>query len=52
MTNKRKNLYTAVVSSLHQYIPGFTPLMTICDFEKALRNSFVKIFPHLTLVGC
>ena len=52
MISKNENLYTAVVLSLHQYIPDFTPLMAICDFEKAPRNSFLKNFPHLTLVGC
>ena len=52
MTSKSENLYTAVLSSLHQYIPDFSPLMAICDFEKAPRNSFMKIFPHILLVGC
>ena len=26
--------------------------MAICDFEEAPRNSFMNIFPHITLVGC
>ena len=52
MTSKNENLYAAVVSYFHQYIPDFSQLMAICDFEKAPRNSFMKIFPHILLVGC
>ena len=51
MTNKSEELYATVLSALHAYIPDFKPLFALCDFEKASRNSFVTIFPHITLIG-
>ena len=52
MTNKSEELHTAVLSELPAYIPEFQPLFALCDFEKASRNSFVAIFPHITLIVC
>ena len=52
MTNKSEELYTAVLSELHAYIPDFQPFFALCDFEKASRNSSVTIFPHITPIGC
>ena len=46
MTNKSEELYAAVLSALHAYIPDFKPLFALCDFEKASRNYFVTIFPR------
>ena len=52
MTNKSEEFYTAVLSELQAYTPDFKPLFALCDFEKASRNSFTTIFPHITLIGC
>ena len=48
MTRKDEQLYTAVLSALHDHIPEFKPLFGICDFEQASRNSFNTVFPNNT----
>ena len=52
MTRKDDQLYTAVLSALHDHIPEFKPLFGICYFEQVSRNSFNTVFPNITLVGC
>ena len=50
MTSKNENLHAPVLSDLHQYIPEFSPLMAICDFEKEQRKSFM-MFSYILIVG-
>ena len=51
MTAKSEQLYRAVLSALHGFIPNFRPTLSLCDFEKASRNAFTTIFPNIILVG-
>ena len=52
MSAKSEELYTAVLSAVHSFIPDFNPSMAVCDFEKAPRNAFKTVFPYTTIVGC
>ena len=52
MTAKSEQLYRAVLSALHEFIPNFKPTFALCDFEKASRNAFTTVFPNIILVGC
>ena len=52
MTNKSEKLYNAVILSVRQLLPAFNPTFAIGDFELAPKNSFTKIFPNITIIGC
>ena len=52
MQNKTEELYTAVLSSLIQLIPRFSPKLAVSDFEKAPRNAFIHFFPEMKIIGC
>ena len=52
MTAKSEQLYRAVLSALHEFIPNFKPTFALCDFEIASRNAFTTVFPNIILVGC
>ena len=52
MSAKNEELYTAVLSAVHSFIPEFNPSIAMCDFEKASRNAFKTVFPYTTIVGC
>ena len=51
-TAKSEQLYRAVLSALHEFIPNFKPTFALCDFEKVSRNAFTTVFPNIILVGC
>ena len=52
MTNKSEKLYNAVILSVRQLLPAFNPTFAIGDFELAPKNSFTRIFPNITIIGC
>ena len=52
MTNKSEKLYNAVITTVQQLLPTFNPSFAIGDFELAPKNSFTKVFPHITIIGC
>ena len=52
MSAKNEELYTAVLSAVHSFIPEFDPSIAVCDFEKAPRNAFKTVFPYANIIGC
>ena len=52
MTNKSEKLYKSVITTVQQLLPTFNPTFAIGDFELAPKNSFTKVFPHITIIGC
>ena len=52
MTRKTERLYTVVLLTIRQLIPGFNPTFAIGDFEHAPRNAFIAVFPSMTIISC
>ena len=50
MTAKSEQLYRAVLSALHEFIPNFKSTFALCEFKKASRNAFTTVFPNIILV--
>ena len=47
LTAKNQELYQAVLESLKENIPLFTPIASMSDWEPASRNAFDKFIPKL-----
>ena len=52
MTRKTERLYTVVLLTIQQLVPGFNPTFAIGDFEQASRNAFIAVFPSITIISC
>ena len=52
MTRKTERLYTVVLLTIRQLIPGFNPTFAIGDFKQASRNAFIAVFPSITIISC
>ena len=52
MIRKTERLYTVVLLTIRQLIPGFNPTFAIGDFEQASRNAFIAVFPSITIISC
>ena len=44
--------YRKMIFVIRRLIPGLTPKIIICDFEKAAINAFGSLFPSARLSGC
>ena len=52
LTAKNQELYQAVLESLKEHIPLFTPIASMSDWEPASRNAFRQIYPQIRIFGC
>ena len=52
MTRKTERLYTVVLLTIRQLIPGFNPTFAIGDFEQTSRNAFIAVFPSIIIISC
>ena len=52
LTAKNQELYQAVLESLKENIPQFTPIASMSDWEPASRNAFKEIYPQMRIFGC
>ena len=52
MTNNSEKLYNTVITTVQQLLQTFNPSFAIGHFELAPKNSFTKVFPHITIIGC
>ena len=44
--------YIALLEHLKITFSHFIPKVVVSDFEIAIRNAFIKIFPNVKLLGC
>ena len=52
LNNKSESLYRQVFIRLAVLIPALKPTSIMSDFERALRNAIMEVFPNVTLHGC
>lgn len=52
LNNKSESLYRQVFIRLAVLIPALKPTSIMSDFERALRNAIIEVFPNVTLHGC
>ena len=49
---KNEELYTAVLSAVHSFIPEFNSSIAVCDFEKASQclQDYISLYNHRWLL--
>lgn len=52
MQCRKRALYRKVYKALRSKEPRFEPIMMMSDFERAMRRSFLEIYPDCRLYGC
>ena len=52
LNNKSESLYQQLFIRLAVLIPALKPTSIMTDFERALRNAIMQVFPNVTLHGC
>ena len=52
MTGRKEGLYVAGLECLQSRIPDFNPTHAIADFEQAIKNALIRVFPEIDVRGC
>lgn len=53
MESKSRNSYDCVIRFIkHNLVPNLTPEIIITDYETALRDVLISVFPGARSVGC
>ena len=52
MTGRKEGLYTAGIQSLKDKVGNLNPTTAMADFEQAIKNALVTVFPDIDVHGC
>ena len=52
MSGRKEGLYAAAFNLLKDRVPDFNPIHAMADFEQAIKNALITIFPNLDVRGC
>ena len=52
MTGRKEGLYISAFDKIKVLVPDMNPSNGMADFEQAIKNSLVAIFPNIDVRGC
>ena len=52
MTGRKEGLYVAGIGLLKEKVPDLNPTHAMADFEQAIKNGLLHIFPDIDVRGC